>query len=1174
MRAWKIIRNVVLGLVVPVVVLLVTLQVLLRPAVITRLANRFATEYVDGTVSFKQVKAHVIKSFPHLHLEADELSITYPHSRYERFDTLAQGRGRSLLTAGNQRDSSGVDTLLSLKKLDLSLDYTALLKGEIHIHNLELGRPRIFAHYYDSTAANWDILPLKGDKEADEIAPAAQDTVRKAAKLPPIKINRIALRDRPIIIYTNPEDTLMGMFTMRRLTLDGKLETSQIDKASAALEIDSLFVSGRLPKDTLALSLEKLRAKAQDRNVELEADARASLRTGSFGRVKLPIHLYADAFMPEMPEGELGARINKLQLGVTSINLDGSGEIYKRADGTLDMDVTAAINKCPIGELIEQFQDNFPVLKKLSTNAIIDLYAKVQGQYGNGKKPSVDARVQVPRSTIDYEGLGRKGTLALDANVKTDDLKEINATIDNLFVDIVGAKVDAKGSVKDILGQDPKIGLNGKIHARVDSITQAFTREIGIEGTGRIDAKLKADARLSQLNMSKIGNASVSCNLSARDLSVQMPKDSLSAFLPVLDLELETKGNSIDRNLPKNARVLALKANLDTMDVSVKDMFIRSGPLQLLMQNSADILKRSNKLTSLMGILKVNNLRLKDQDGLALSLRENRETFRIEPESEVRKTPRFTVRSNSGRLRLRTGGNMYSLKDVKFDVSASRHQSRVPRDTSLKRRMPQRPQDDFADKYVKINLGESLRKYVREWDINGNLDLGSGRMYMPAFPLKTSLKDVKGSFCNDTLDLKSINIQSGQSELSASAKLSGTRRVLLGRGRGHMKLKADVLSNYLEVNELMRAIAYYSTYQPPKDIANASDQEVEAAIAQTDLPEVEKSKLIVIPSNLDIDFTLEANGIKYDSLLISWAAADVAMQQRTLQITNAVAASNMGDIYFEGFYSTRSKEDLSAGFDLNLVHITAEKVITLFPAVDTIMPMLKSFAGDLDCELAATSQIDTMMNLVKPSIDGVMRISGKELTLRNSAGLEKIAKLLKFNKKDRIEIDRMSVTGIVQDNVIEVFPFVLDVDRYQFAASGYQYLEDKFDYHISVIKSPMVLKFGVNVWGPDFSHIHYGLGKAKYRSANVPVYTKQLDTMQYSLVAAIHNIFELGIEKALAETRTDQYVEASAIADSHLTEAQVTDLSALAQSVNQSVSTRREAIKQEVLQLQAQAANE
>ena len=41
---------------------------------------------------------------------------------------------------------------------------------------------------------------------------------------------------------------------------------------------------------------------------------------------------------------------------------------------------------------------------------------------------------------------------------------------------------------------------------------------------------------------------------------------------------------------------------------------------------------------------------------------------------------------------------------------------------------------------------------------------------------------------------------------------------------------------------------------------------------------------------------------------------------------------------------------MSAGFDLNLVDITADKVITLIPAVDSIIPMLKNFKGMLDCE--------------------------------------------------------------------------------------------------------------------------------------------------------------------------------------------------------------------------------
>lgn len=162
-----------------------------------------------------------------------------------------------------------------------------------------------------------------------------------------------------------------------------------------------------------------------------------------------------------------------------------------------------------------------------------------------------------------------------------------------------------------------------------------------------------------------------------------------------------------------------------------------------------------------------------------------------------------------------------------------------------------------------------------------------------------------------------------------------------------------------------------------------------------------------------------------------------------------------------------------------------------------------------------------------------------------------------------------------------MFPFVLDVDRYQLAASGWQHLENEFRYHISVLKSPLLTKFGVNAWGPDFDHIHYGLGKAKYRNANVPVYTTQLDAAQYNLVAAIHNIFDVGIEKAIAQNR-DAAAQISASAgkldaeesageENVLSKAQ--GLEALVEEVSLTVASRREALKQEVVREQEKAAS-
>ena len=1110
MKVGKIIRNVVLGFAGVVLLLLIGLQIALRPKVLTGMVNGIATELVDGKVEFREIKAHVIKSFPFLHLEAEDFSITYP-------SPLVEGR---------------TDTLASLRRLDLSLDYVALAKGKYNVHNLELIRPRLFLHYYDSTTSNLDILPFGKDS-------VRSDSLDTPLVLPEISVHHVSLQDRPLLLLITPTDSV-------------------------------------------AIRMDGLDASFKDRQLALEADAGASLRTAAYGRLLVPIHLDADASLPETAPGDLAVDIHRLKLGLSSICLDGAGSFRIAADGRLDMDLSAAINDCPLGDLAKEYQNNIPFLKKMDTDARISLDAQVKGSWGEGLTPQVNAHLLVPPASVEYEGVGRKGRLAVDASVNTDDLQVIHADIKKLFVDIVGARINLTGHARDILGEDPLLGLDGTLHARVDSLTRAFTREMGIEGNGQIDARLSGRARLSQLNAARIGSSTINCDLAARDLYVEMPSDSLTARLPRLDVNLATKANSIDRNLKKGARVLALKADADTLDVNIGHMFVKGGGVRLLLQNSADILRGGKELTALMGLLKVNNLRLKDEEGLSLGLKENTETFRVTPATRERPSPRLSLTSGSRRLRLRTGENMYALRDATFKVAASRHvtRQRPPRDSTRRfRRLRPHTNDDFARADIRINLGESLRKYVREWDISGHLDLGSGRAVLPSFPLRTRVEAVKGSFGSDTLNLQSITLKAGESDVTARAQLSGLRRALVGRGPSRLRLKADVQSQYIDVNELLRGYAYYATYSAPKTLSEASDEAVEKAVDQAQLPpDSTVSRLLVLPSNLDVDFSLEASSIKYDSLLISWAAADVAMRQRTLQITNAVAASNMGDIYFEGFYATRAKDDIKAGFDLNLVDITAEKVITLFPAVDSIMPMLTSFGGDLDCSLTATSDIDTLMNLVKPSINGIMKISGKDLTLKDSKEFTKIANMLMFRNRASAHIDEMTVTGMVRNNVLEVFPFVMNVDRYQLAASGIQHLNRQFDYHISVIRSPLLVKFGLNARGQDFDKIHYSLGKAKYLNATVPVYTRQLDTVQYSLVAAIHNVFELGVEKALQENRTGEYLKQASSPENADSPAQepapdsIEHFSALIEQVEKHARSRRDALKEEIIGLAKEAA--
>ena len=69
------------------VVLLILLQIVLSPSVLTKIANKYSDGYVDGDIRFGSASASMFTHFPSLTLSFDDFSITYDS---EKFDSLEQ----------------------------------------------------------------------------------------------------------------------------------------------------------------------------------------------------------------------------------------------------------------------------------------------------------------------------------------------------------------------------------------------------------------------------------------------------------------------------------------------------------------------------------------------------------------------------------------------------------------------------------------------------------------------------------------------------------------------------------------------------------------------------------------------------------------------------------------------------------------------------------------------------------------------------------------------------------------------------------------------------------------------------------------------------------------------------------------------------------------------------
>jgi len=1120
---------------------MVVLQVFLNSAVLTKIANRISSEYVDGDATFSGIKASMLRSFPNLNVCVEDFSLTYPHDRFAQYDTIG-GLGAFLLKQGRGEE---VDTLAHFNKLELSVNYMKLIGGRIRVAKAILDNPRIFAHQYDSTAANWDIIKAKTSQ--------SQDTTK--TPLPSFSIGKMSLEGKPLVIYTNQADTISASMLLKQMTARGRYDVKKSKVEKAEIDIDSLFIAGRLPSDTVAFALQHLGFKDHESHYDLDLKSDILLALRSTGRMKIPFQMDAK-FLADL-EGKVYT-VEELKASLAAIDIEASGLLDLSAADPF-VKANATIDKEPVSELIECFGENFPILKKLRTDAKVSLEASCEGHYIQETKslPPMSVHLSVPDASVAWQGLDEKGRFDLEATA-TSENGLLKTVIPDFCFSIEGAKVSLSGNCDDLLADDPSIAMDAEVHAVLDSLVRFIPDSLDIHAHGNMDGTVKGSFQVSQLDIFNFAEIGLRADLESDGIRISIPKDTIYARLGRTAITLgpysHTEHGSSEHAGEGEHHHVGLSARIDTIAAEYgAATFIQGRKLVLSAHNSEEIVGKDPNNHPLHAHLDVKSLGMMDLDSTYVGVEDSENVLKLTQKKEKGiKVPYINLTSNNGGMSIREGVNRASAKKLVASIAAHPEASNskmrrkhlldslqkvypgVPKDSLLSVAFKNRSkgslpdylsEKDFAKKDINIQLGESIAKYIKEWQIVGNIKMDEGQFITPYFPLENRITGFSGKLTNDVLKLNDLSLQSGSSDIHASGTLTGLKRALTS-GKGRLKLDLGINSDYIDLNEILLAVNQGKQFQPESGskaaLTDANDSEYLSAVqlqaAQDSVPE---STLIVIPSNLEARVSVNANTVKYSNLETSWVSSDMEMKQRCLQLTNTMAMTNMGDVYVEGFYSTRTKKDLKAGFDLTFSNITAEKVIELFPAVDSIMPMLKAFKGLLDCEMAATTSIDTSMNIVLPTLSGMIKIDGKNLSLAESSDLDKLRKTLMFKDKDSSYIDAMSVRGIIKEDHLEVFPFILKVDRYTIALNGLQKFDQNFKYHVSALKSPLPFRFGVNLKG-SFADWGWKLGKAKYKSEKIPLFDEEVDGLKYNLLSAIHNIFDHGVEKALQQNEQSQ----------------------------------------------------
>lgn len=1072
-------RNVLCAIAGFVVVIILGLQIFLNSGAATRIVDKALAGNVDADVNWSRMHFSLIKSFPRLRVSIDSLEFTYPHDRFARFDAAAV-RSR-MLDAGRGETT---DTLARFDHFSAAVNVWRIIGGKLRLSDATLQGLSLYAHAYDDSTANWNVFKPGEPK----------DTTSKSVSLPWISVGSVYIGDKPEVVYTAQHDTVYAALGFEDFLVQGdvKLGRKGMRIRNAKVHMDSLYVNGRLPADSVDVRMDWLAIEESlFHKFDLGLGASAMAVTNAFGRIQVPVEVNARVGFDQKPE-KTRIDVDRFDANVAYIPLSAEGWADLYGDSTY-VKASAAISRCELATLLDKYAASFvPAAADFQTDAILDLGVEAEGVLAEGRIPAVAATLKVPESNVRYVPLNLPAKLALDAEGSATPDFYVKAAVNELAASAPGFKLDAGAKGDDILGDDPHFKLDALATAALGTVMNYLPKDLGMVLGGNLNIDLDADATLSQIKTYNFDDASVNGRITGDYVSFAMPEDSLSAHVqkPIIVIGSGSKG------------ILA--------DIDADSVYFAQG---------SDLVAKVRRMQ--------NSARL------------------YKAESRGQLTPRLEFNNSEKALFMQTGDTRIGIAGAKVAAAAEKR-VRVNNDKrrhlidSLQRVYPGVPRNElfakaFAERgakapdYLKdsdlasgdidISLDSTITRYLRQWKLYGRVELGRGIVATPALPIRNRIYAFAGEFDGKDLNLDTLSVASGSSDVSARGKVTGIGRALMRKGKIDMNL--DVHSRRININELLAAMQLGKESRAvAADGGEGFAGDGGASMAEPDesfvvdnledaMPDTSRMSLIIMPANVSADLKLNADEVNYTDITASPFTAAIKLQDRTLQLCNTSAACELGKVDMDAYYSTKSLEDISAGANIKLKDISAEGIIHLIPGVDDMMPALKSFKGLLGCDLSATTQLDTNMNVIIPTLDGLIRISGENLVVEDAGDLRKITRLLLFKNKDIGEIDNLYVDAVVHDSKVEVFPFELGVDRYKLALRGMQGLDKSMNYHVSILRSPFLVRFGVNLFG-TLDNWRFNLTLPKYREGSMPQFTQELDAVQVNILESIRNIFQRG----------------------------------------------------------------
>ena len=866
--------------------------------------------------------------------------------------------------------------------------------------------------------------------------------------------------------------------------------------------------------------------------------------------------------------------IDTLSITSNDIFVGASGLAENLADSSWNTDLSLFLDIPHIDNVLEMIPKSLVAdLKKYKISGAMNFNGTAQGKYKDDTYPNIDANLTLDniRAIVLEQNAVVKLDMETDLKYVSEkqsesyiNVKRLNATVGETYFDL-------KGKASNILG-DPYINAKLKCNLNLDYISSLFPID-DLTYKGKLSSDIEARfslANLMKMNVQKIymlGNINIERILlripsmrflvfgqnATADLGINSMKSRRSERLQLSSarVTVDTVRVSSPRTIEARVSKLNLYANVEEpinevphlivagslrgMEAIVADtMFVsgKTGRISMAIRpDTTDALipalRASLGLDSIVyyeptqgAFLDSTRIVLNGRPRVRRFTRVNGERVEIDPST---RKPINTdslinlctsIEDAEGALRkFRFDGKIYA--------KAARYMSPYFDLKTGTRRLD----ITFTDDTLHLNnfmlrVGRSLMK------VDGRVD-NMRRAFLRGRTLSADL-NIKSR----NLDLNEIlyanymgeqaKMKDDEAKKSVQEMLSRAKAGMGNQPRQMPNITDSARAHYVDsirkayskkdlseiYNERMGKMKEMMDRAHKEELAAKDDNEIQDT-AEQEYDTVPMS-LIEIPANLDCKLKLKLDTVKFAGLKMNDLNGDITAQNSTLSIKDLKTTSNVGDLKLNAIYTCNNPDTAKAGLDLIGTNITVEDLLTAFPMIDSILPMLSSFEGKLDCELSAITDLDKEMEPILPTLQTACHINGKNLVLLDGETFTTVAKYLMFKKKTKNVIDNMSVEFTIDKNMLSVYPFTLSMDKYKVAVSGRMDFDFKYFFHISVLEPKALPNLGINVQTKEPKKNKKDKGKDDEEEGEL---AEETDDFQFRLVKPLYKD-----EKSIAQS--------------------------------------------------------